>query len=93
MAELLYPEVFEMSFLFWVHHVFAYIPRPWVPSSVCTLSSLKITVFDRERGVHVYVKYDLRFSFARCPPAAECFFSHFRPRCKLACHGYIMKHA
>ena len=28
---------------------------------------------------------------ARCSPAAECF-SHFRPRGKLACHGYVMKH-
>ena len=29
---------------------------------------------------------------ARCSPAAECFFSHFRSWGKLACHGYIMKH-
>ena len=41
---------------------------------------------------YVYVKYDLRFFLARCSPAAECVFSHFRPRGKLACHGYIMKH-
>ena len=42
--------------------------------------------------LYVYVKYDLRFLLARCSPAAECFFSHFRPWGKLACHGYIMKH-
>ena len=42
--------------------------------------------------VCVYVKYDLRCFWARCSPAAECSFSHFRPRGKLACHGYIMKH-
>ena len=42
---------------------------------------------------YVYVKYDLRLILARCSPAAERFFSHFRPRGKLACHGYIMKHA
>ena len=29
---------------------------------------------------------------ARCSPAPEGFFSHFRPRGKLACDGYIMKH-
>ena len=34
----------------------------------------------------------LVFVLARCSPAPECFFSHFRPRGKLACHGYIMKH-
>ena len=34
----------------------------------------------------MYVKCDLRVFFARCSPAAECFFSHFRPRGKLACH-------
>ena len=32
------------------------------------------------------------FFLARCSPAAKCFFSHFRPRGKLACHGNIMKH-
>ena len=44
------------------------------------------------RGVYVYVEYDIYFFLARCSPAAECFFSHFRPRGKLVCHGYIMKH-
>ena len=29
---------------------------------------------------------------ARCSPAAEFSFSHFRPRGALARHGYIMKH-
>ena len=42
--------------------------------------------------VHVYVKYYVRFFSARCFAAAEYFFSHFRPRGKLACHGYIMKY-
>ena len=32
------------------------------------------------------------FFLARCSPAAECFFSQFRPRGKLACRGYIMNH-
>ena len=43
-------------------------------------------------AIYVYVKYDLHFFLARCPPAAECLFSHFRPRGNIACHGYIMKH-
>ena len=38
------------------------------------------------------IQYVLRVFLARCSPAAEGFFSHFRPRGKLACHGYIMKH-
>ena len=42
--------------------------------------------------IYTYVKYDLRYFLARCSPAAECFFSHFRPRGQLACHGYITKH-
>ena len=42
--------------------------------------------------LYVYVKYYLRFFWARCSSAAECFFSHFRQRGKLVCHGYIMKH-
>ena len=29
---------------------------------------------------------------ARCSPTAECFFPHFRPRGKLAYHGYVVKH-
>ena len=41
---------------------------------------------------YVYVKYDHRFLWARCSPAAEGFFSYFRRRGKLTCHGYIMKH-
>ena len=44
--------------------------------------------------IYVYVKHDdVRFFLARCSPAAECFFSRFRPRGKLACYGYIIKHA
>ena len=40
----------------------------------------------------MYVACDLRGVLARCYSAPEGFFSHFRPRGKLACHGYIMKH-
>ena len=38
----------------------------------------------------LYVKCGL-FFLARCSPATACFLSHFRPRGKLACHGYIME--
>ena len=43
-------------------------------------------------NIYAHVKYDLRLSLARCSPAAECSFSDFRPRGKLACRGYMMKH-
>ena len=41
---------------------------------------------------YVYVKNYLRFVLAPCSPAPEGFFSHFRPRGKLACPEYLMKH-
>ena len=39
-----------------------------------------------------YAKCALRLLLACCSSSAECFFSRFRPRGKLACHGYIMNH-
>ena len=39
-------------------------------------------------SIDVYVKYDPSLFFARCSPAAKCFFSQLRPRGKLGCHGY-----
>ena len=42
--------------------------------------------------IYMYISRMVFVVFGSLLPAAECFFSHFRPRGKLACHGYIMKH-
>ena len=53
----------------------------------------KLCVILRSRVLRVvYLCKKLSSLFlGRCSPAAECFFSHFWPRGKLACHEYIMK--
>ena len=57
-----------------------------------TPDQIPVPLKKKNHYICMYAKYDVRFFLARCSPAAECFFSHFRPRGKLACHGYMMKH-
>ena len=53
------------------------------------LNRYKLNIYS---WVHVYEKYYLRVFLARRSSSAERFFSQFRPRAKLSCHRYFMKH-
>ena len=72
-------------------------PCCFLTNKVCTGKTAKfirVLYLSRSTAVLLYIcMLDIWSScfFTRRSPPAEGFFSHFQPRCKLACHGYIMR--